>query len=544
MRLISMKQFKISCMESRRQLYDDPNSPPTFVGTRAFTLFQYVIVPTLRVVEAWNDSPIVTPEQGTNRHRITRLLRSTSDHWADSDVRKPGALEAQARQLLAETTVGSLACECRITTLLCQAVQLAHLEKAGVAARCFAVALVLESWIPEATTPSREIFPSSYSQGHLSERPSDFMVCCVLGELSDLPAVVDPLGLIDRIENAKSAVAEADTLGDPLRELSTGLPESDAHGIWGANLYRTQRLLYKRLFYSAELDVDWGIARFFDIELYQSLEWSAEILSSWSVAPNQTAWSPDDLGPRVLRAMEVETALVEGIRLAQRLKRSPAAVRPGEMAGMARLLQSMCLKEMQQLELTPKPLQGWSLEHAATPLSALMMAVRVLEADTAWGLNFVLAAAQAWAELSSGEAEDQERCWPRPQWVILRDLALYRCLHLLSTLQFSPLVTLGLQSQPRVLVIPSPSEIREVASELLGLSKQAVTLTPDVTDQSRSPGVWWKMTQEALWTALLCPLASAVQPECLQADRFLGHALEELAKSLERPHQQVVVDRS
>ncbi|THF69838.1 hypothetical protein E7T06_10060 [Deinococcus sp. Arct2-2] len=536
MRLLSMKQLRISFMEIREQLYDDPQSPPAFVKTRAFALFQRVIAPTLRAVEIWNASPVVTPEQGTDRHRVTQLLRVASNRWAGSDIRKPSDLEAAARHLLAEPTMGSLPCECRITTLLCQAVHLAHLQQPGVAARCFAAALVLESWIPEGTPPSCEIFPSIYEKRRPSERPSDFLVCCVMGELSDLPAVVDPLNLIDRIENAKSAVAEANSLVDPLREISAGLPEGDAYGVWGANLYRTQYLLHKRLSSHAELDFNLFTARFFDTELYQSLDWSAETLRNWSVAPNQTVWSPDDLGPRILRTMQLEAALVEGIRLAQRLERTPRTVRPSELAGVARHLQSICLEEMKQVDLIPQPLQGWELKQAATPLAALMMAVRVLEADTALALNFVLAAAHIWAELTPGIQEEHELSWPRPQWAILRDLALYRCLHVLLAVQFSYRLTPHFAPRPSVLAIPSAAEIREVAREVMAQSEQFAPVTLTRGDPSRSPASWWHSAQDALWAALLCPLALAAQPECLRADCLLGQALEGLADFLEQQH--------
>ncbi len=521
-----MKLTIISRMGNRERQYDDPQAPPVLTTARALALFESVIVPALQVVEIWNASPVVTLEQGADRRWAIQALRGASHEWGRSE--QGDDVEAQARRLLAEPMVGGVPSECQITALLAQAVQRASQQRPGGAARCLAVALVLETWIPGDTELSLPI--SAYTQR--TALPLDLMLCSLFGELSDLAGVVNPLGLIDRIEEAKAAIAETHRLTNPLDELSTEWPEANDLGAWGSNVYHLQTLIHK--VFSGDAAAQSVDDRCLWVQIYGGLECAAALLNTWSLGPTQDAWPPEDLSFRDLISLELETTLLQAIRLAHRLERNREMAEAGEVAAVARRLRRLCLHEMEQLGLIPQPPQVRGGKENHTSLEVLLKAIWVSGTDAAWFLNSVLIAVRTWEAMTPGVPEKQEVSWPPPQWMLVRDIALYGCLYVLLTIQFSAQVTPGFSARASKALIPSAAEIREAASELLRPIRPLATVHVEDDQPSRSPAEWWQVAHEALWKALLCPLASAARPDCHQLDSALGHALEGLADALEK----------
>ncbi|GAA4001326.1 hypothetical protein GCM10022631_09900 [Deinococcus rubellus] len=467
-----------------------------------FTLFDRVIADALRMVSVLDSSPSIAAQEQHECWRVIQALRGASVQWSGHDAPAEVSLEEAAQQLLIEPLRRGLWCHSRLTTLLCQAVQRAAQGRPGVAVRCLAVALMFEVWFPTAPEPlGPETRPSGLEVTRI-EAISTFQLCCLLGELSDLAEVTDPLELIERIRVVQGVMIAEDALDLPytsaLKEEPVGvrLPSAEPRVLWEANLYWMHSLLHWRL---ADMNLPrpgTGDRRFFEAQLFYGLEQLTERLLRWPVIAGQTCWSPDDLGPFPRLNDQQEDLLLQALRRVRQLKLLPGTVQMGEV----RAAQAFWGRGPQVQN------QSDSIQNAA-----------------ALGLSLS-------AEPFPGEPD---RDWPRPEWMLIRNLLLYRCLRHLTAAHKAAAYT-AVRRRPKIKYsLPTESmawyALRTWGEMLSASFEGHVTLPPLRKGKETLLADLYQRASSSLNAALECPPRFAEFSQCAYLDAVLGRSLVELA---------------
>ncbi len=466
----------------------------------AFNLFDRVIADALRMVSVLNSSPNISVEGQHQCWQVIQALRHASIQWGGRDNLAGVTLEEEAKQLLFEPLRRGLWCHSRLTTLLCQAIQRAAQGRPGVAARCLAVALTFEAWFPTAPEP---LGPDTRPPGLgvvWTETMSTFQLCCLLGDLSALSEVIDPLNLIERIKAVQVTMIAEDATDllytSSLKEEPVGvrLPSEEPRVLWEANLYWMHTLLHWQL---ADINLPRpgaGDGRFFEVQLFYGLEQLVERLLRWPVTADQPHWSPDDLGPFPRLSDQQEDLLLQALRRARQLRFLPGTVQKGEV----NVAQAF-----------------WGRGHEASRLTSMSDIAR-------FGLR-----------ISPGPLPGEpDREWPRPEWMLIRNLLLYRCWCLLSEAYKAAAYT-AVRQRPKVKYsLPTQSMAQELQTwgELLSASfEDHVTLPPPQEGKETLLEDLYQRASSSLNEALECPPRFAEFSQCAYLDAVLGRRLVELA---------------
>jgi len=493
-----MQLFIISCMEIGEVATAAPELPE-LAAMRAFTLFDRVIVHALRMLKVLNASPRLTETQQLECRWVIQTLRAASVEWNAGDAPNRVSLEDAAQQLLRTSSDLSLWCEARLSTWLCQAVQRASQNRSGVAVRCLAVALVFEVWLGATLESSRPGTWLGAPELLQTAANSTFQLCCLLGELSTLPEVNDPLTLVERIRTVQASLIAEDPTPLPYtaalddEPIRLNIPDEMLRLTWEARLYWIHWLLQWQL---SDADLPTAAAsgqRYFEAQLYFELEQWAERLLRWPVTPGQRHWSPDDLGPLPEMNDWSEDAMLQILREAKRLEVFQGRVRRGETKAAR-----------------------WFWSGGPEPLKARSILVEI----ATWGVS---TRPVAWPK-------EPNRRWPRPEWLLLRNLLLYRTMRLLEAADQD--AEYGAVQQEREYRLPPPAvaaELRWLGTLLTEGATEEVTLQAVQVRKEAQVEDLYQRASLNLNQALTYLPAFTAQPQCAALDAVLGRSLLELA---------------